>query len=83
MGQCLPGGRFLCLGSRFVLFKNINSGLDIYGILVKFSEDMELERELMTNQNPNSFNRTFFCDPARVDGCVTSYSNLFSNWPYN
>lgn len=38
MGQCLPGGRFLCLGSRFVLFKNINSGLDIYEILVKFSE---------------------------------------------
>ena len=31
------------------MFQNIDGGLDIYGMLIKVSEDMELEeRELMT-----------------------------------
>lgn len=37
MGECHSGGRFLQLGYSF---KNMNSGLDIYWLLIKFSDDI-------------------------------------------
>lgn len=49
VGQSHYGQRIPWLGPSFVLFQNIDGGLDIYGMLIKVSEDMELEeRELMT-----------------------------------
>ena len=57
-----------------LLFKNINSGLDIFWLLIAFSDDvgelvgMELE-ELMTESASKQLSTgSFFSDPARIDG---------------
>lgn len=78
MGECHSVGRFLWLGSSFVLFKNIDSGLDIYGMLTKLSEDMELEERANDRISiQTAFNRAFFSDPAKIHGSCHSLEPAF------